>query len=124
MNSKLTMGLRILFGLFCILFGVNKFANFLPAFEIAGDGGTLIDIYISSGFFSIIGVLEILCGLALLLNKFVPLALTFLVAIAFNAFLFHLLHDIAGIGGAVVALGLSLAVVFLNKDRFSQLLKA
>lgn len=124
MNSKVKMGLRILFGLFCILFGVNKFLNFLPAFEIPGDGGTLLGIYVSSGFFSLIGVLEILGGLALVTNKFVPLGLTFLTAIMFNAFIFHLLHDVGNIGGAVVGLGLSLVLVFLYKGRFSELLKA
>jgi len=124
MSSKVNMGLRIFLGLFFLVFGINKFANFLPPFELSGDGEILFGIYISSGFLSIIGVLEILGGLALILNKFVPLALTFLVAIAFNAFLFHLLHDKAGIGGAVIALTLSLVLVFLNKDRFSQLLKA
>ena len=123
MNSKVTMGIRILFGLFCLIMGINKFANFLPPFEIPGDGGTLIGIYITSGFFSLIGVLEILGGLALLTNKFVPLALTFLTAIMFNAFIFHMLHDIANIGGAVVGLGLSLVLVFLHRKRFSELLR-
>ncbi len=123
MNTKVKMGLRILFGVFCIIFGVNKFANFMPMPEIPGDGGTLIGIYVASGFFSLIGVLEILGGLALVLNKFVPLALTILVAILFNAFIFHLLHDMAGIGGAVVGLVLNLALVFLNKDRFTEILK-
>ena len=123
MTNKATTGLRILFGLFCILFGVNKFAGFMPMPPIPGDGGTLIGIYVTSGFLLFIGVLEILGGLALVLNKFVPLALTILVAIMLNAFIFHLLHDIAGIGGAVVGLGLSLTLVFLNRDKFSELLK-
>ena len=124
MNSKLTMGLRILFGLFCILFGVNKFAGFMPMPEITGDGGTLMGIYVTSGFLSFIGVLEILGGLALVANKFVPVALTFLTAIMLNAFIFHLLHDMAGIGGAALGLGLSLALVFLHKGRFSEFLRA
>lgn len=123
MNSRVTMGLRILFGLFCILFGVNKFAGFMPMPAIPGDGGTLMGIYVTSGFLSFIGVLEILGGLALVANKFVPLALTFLVAIMLNAFIFHLLHDMAGIGGSVVGLGLSLALVFLHRERFADLLK-
>ena len=124
MNPKVTMGLRILFGLFCLVFGLNKFLGFMPFPEIPGDGGTLMGIYATSGFLKIIGVLEILGGLALLLNKFVPLALTFLVAIMFNAFLFHALHDMANIGGAVVGLLLGLILVYANKGRFSELLSA
>ena len=81
-------------------------------------------IYASSGFLKFIGVLEILGGLALVVNKFVPLALTFLVAIMFNALIFHLLHDMGGIGGAAVGLILSLILVFLHKGRFAELLRA
>lgn len=124
MNPKVTMGLRILFGVFCLIFGLNKFLGFLPMPEIPGDGGTLMGIYATSGFMTIIGVLEILGGVALLLNKFVPLSLTFLVAIMFNAFLFHALHDIANIGGAVLGLVLGLLLVYANKDKFSELLSA
>lgn len=124
MNSKVKMGLRIFFGLFCIIFGVNKFVGFIPMPAIPGDGGVLMSIYVTSGFMSIIGVLEVLGGLALVSNKFVPLALTFLTAIMLNAFIFHFLHDLAGIGGSVVGLGLSLALVSFRKDSFSELLKA
>ena len=124
MNEKVTMGIRILFGLFCLIFGINKFANFLPAFEIPGDGGVLMGIYMSSGFMKIIGVIEVIGGLALLINKYVPLALTFLIAIMFNAFLFHLLHDPANIGGAIGGLVLGLILVYAYKTRFLSLLSA
>lgn len=124
MNPKITMGLRILFGLFCLIFGLNKFLNFMPFPPLPEVAQNLMDIYAQSGFMKIIGVLEILGGLALIVNKFVPLALTLLVAIMFNAFIFHALHDIANIGGAVVGLLLSLILVFVNKQRFKDLLSA
>lgn len=91
---------------------------FPPLPEVAQN---LMEIYAESGFMKIIGVIEILGGLALLTNKFVPLALTFLVAIMFNAVLFHALHDMANIGGAIVGMILGLLLVFVNKDRFSEL---
>ena len=124
MNAKVTMGIRILFGVFCLIFGLNKFLNFLPMPSIPGDGGTLMGIYATSGFMKIIGVLEILGGLALVVNKFVPLWLTVLVAIMFNAFIFHALHDMGGIGGAVLGMLLGLILVYAYKDRFSDLLSA
>jgi len=122
MNEKVTMGLRILFGIFCLVFGVNKFANFLPIPEIAGEGGTLFGIYLSSGFLKLIGILEALGGLALIFGKFVPMALVFLVAIMFNAVVFHILHDPAGIGGAIVGLALGVILVFAHKSRFLSIL--
>jgi len=84
------MGLKILFGVFCLVFGINKFAGFLPMPDIPGDGGKLMTIYGTSGFMTIIGILEILGGLALISGKFVPLALTILTAIMFNALFFML----------------------------------
>ena len=124
MSDKLTMAVRLLLGLMMLIFGINKFLNFLPMPEIPGDGGTLMGIYFTSGFMSIIGILEIGFGLALLLNKYVPLALTFIVAILFNAFIFHALHDMAGIGGAAVGLAMSLYLVYAYKVRFLSFLSA
>lgn len=124
MNPKITMAIRILFGLFCLIFGVNKFAHFLPMPPIPGDGGTLMGIYATSGFLKIIGVLEIIGGLLLLIGKYVPLALTIMIAIMFNAVLFHALHDMANIAGAVVGLLMGIVLVFAYKDRFSSLLSA
>ena len=124
MNPKITMGIRILFGLFCLIFGVNKFAHFLAFPEIPGDGGTLMGIYASSGFLKIIGVLEILGGLLLIAGKYVPLALTFMIAIMFNAAIFHALHDMPNIVGALVGMIMGLILVYAYKDRFSSLLSA
>lgn len=124
MNSKLTMGLRILFGIFLLIFGINKFAGFIEFPPIPGDGGTLMGIYFTSGFLKIIGVLEILCGLALVVGKFVPLALTVGIGIMFNATLFHLLHAPEGVAGAIVGLLLGVVLVFAHKERFSSLLSA
>lgn len=125
MSPRVTMILRILLGIFILVFGVNKFANFLEFPSIPGDGGDLMRIYFTSGFLKIIGVLEILAGIALLANKYVPLALTFSVAIMLNAAIFHGLHDLPNIGGAMVGLILSLVVLFGGyRERFSSLLSA
>ena len=122
MNPKVLMALRILLGLFMLIFGVNKFANFLPAFEIPGDGGTLIGIYATSGFLSLIGVIEILGGICLLINKYVPLAVTFIIAVMFNAAVFHALHDLPNVGPALLGLFLGLGIVYGYRDRFTSLL--
>ncbi len=124
MNSKVVMGLRILLGIFILVFGLNKFLNFMPFPPIPGDGGTLMTIYFTSGFLKIIGILEILGGIALIVNKFVPLSLTITTAIMLNAFLFHALHDPANIMGAIIGLVLCLVLVYAYKGRFSDLLSA
>jgi len=124
MNEKVVMGIRILFGIFCLVFGLNKFLGFIPFPPMEGDAAALMGIYAGSGFFKFIGVLEILGGIALLVGKYVPLALTILTAIMFNAAIFHILHDMGGIGGAALGMILSCVLIYAYKDRFKDLLSA
>lgn len=124
MNHKVTTGLRIFFGLFCLFFGINKFVGFLEFPPIPGDGGTLLSIYASSGFLKIIGVLEILGGIALLIGRYVPMALIVMIAIMLNAAVFHALHDPGAIAGALVGLVMSLVLLYAYKTRFLSILSS
>ncbi|NND77077.1 MAG: DoxX family protein [Flavobacteriales bacterium] len=112
MDPKVVMVVRILLGLFMITFGLIKFMGFIPFPPVEGDGGILMGIYVSSGLIKLIGELEAAEGLALLVVKFVPLALTFLIAILFNAGMFHILRDMGNIMGALIGLVLSFILVF------------
>ena len=126
MNAKIATALRIFFGVFMLIFGLDKFLHFVPIPEIQGDGGILMEIFSTSGFMSLIGILEVIGGLALLLKKFVPLALTILIAIMFNALVIHILLDPDPVGSIGSAFGLILGVanVYAHKERFSSLLSA
>ncbi len=121
MNQKVTMILRMLLGLAMVVFGLNKFLQFMPMEFSPGDMDTLMGLFMKSPFMMIIAVIEILGGVALLVNKYVPLALTFLIAVLFNATLFHLFYDTATIVGALVLLIIALVLAYANKDRFSGL---
>lgn len=90
--------------------------------EIPEQMGALMGILMTSPFMTIIGVLEVLGGLGLILNKFVPLSLTVLIAVLLNAALFHLFFDPANVVGALVFLLLCLVLVYGYKDRFKSLL--
>ncbi|MEN8731998.1 MAG: DoxX family protein [Bacteroidia bacterium] len=123
MNQKVTLVVRILVGLIMVVFGANKFLNFMPQpTEIPEQMGALMGILMTSPFMTIIGVLEVLGGLGLILNKFVPLSLTVLIAVLLNAALFHLFFDPANVVGALVFLLLCLVLVYGYKDRFKSLL--
>ena len=123
MNPKITMVIRILLGLFLVAFGLNKFFGFMPMPEMGDPAGTLMGIYASTGFIKMIGGLELLGGVALLVNKFVPLALVFIVAILFNVITFHIFNnDLGNIGGGALSLILSLVLVYANKERFNSIL--
>ena len=94
MNKTVVLVIRILVGLMMVIFGANKFLNFMPAPEgLSEQMATVMGVLTNSPFMSIIGVLEIVGGLGLLLNKYVPLSLTILITVPLNANSFHLLID-------------------------------
>lgn len=90
---------------------------------MSGTAGQLMSIYVESGFMKMIGGLEILIGISLLMQKFVSLSLTILAAIIFNAVVFHLLHDLAGIGPSIGAAVFVLVNIYFNKSQFKKLLR-
>lgn len=124
MSAKVEMVTRILLGISLLVFGLNKFLNFIPASPLVGSAGELMAIYVSSGFMKLIGGLELVIGISLLAQKFIPLSLTILTAIIFNALVFHILHDPAGMAPAVFALAIVLLSIYFNKSRFTELLSA
>ena len=124
MNPKIVLGTRILFGLLCLIFGIDKFVPFLEVPPIPGDGGELMRIYAKSGFLKMIGALEILGGLALLTNKFIPLAVILMLAIMFNALVIHLLYDPINSIGAIAGILMGFVLIYEEKERFASILSA
>ncbi|MGV6830855.1 MAG: DoxX family membrane protein [bacterium] len=122
MNSKVFMILRILLGVFVLVFGVNKFANFLPMPELSGDAAAYFGALANSKTLMLVGIVEIIAGLALILNKYGALLTLILMSISVNAFLFHAVLDPGGIGGAAVLLVLNVLVIIGYKDKYKALL--
>lgn len=121
MNSNLTKILRLLLGGLMLAFGLDKFFHFMTLPPIPGDGGILMEIFARSGFLHVIGVLETLAGIALLTNRFVPIALTLTIAILFNATLIHLKYDPENVIGALPGMVIGIILVISNKERFGSL---
>jgi len=124
MSSKVEMGIRVFFAISLVVFGFNKFLFFIPAPPLEGTANELMNLYVTSRFMKMIGALEVLAGISLLAKKFVPLSLTIMAAIIFNAVAFHVFHDLAGIGQALVAAVIVSVLVYFHKSRFKDLLSA
>ena len=123
MNSKVFMVLRILLGLFVLVFGLNKFLEFLPAPEgMPEDAMAYFGALMNSKTMALVAVVEIVAGLALILNKFGALLALILMSVSVNAVLFHAALDQANIAGALVLLVLNIAVLFGYKDQYKALL--
>ncbi len=115
---------RIVLGLILVLFGLNGFLQFMPMPEMTAEAGELMGAMAKAGyFFPIIAIVEIIVGILLLINKYTALALIVLFPIMLNAFLFHLFLDIAGIGGAALAVTLNTFLLIADKEKYKGVLE-
>lgn len=115
MNSKLMMALRILLGLILVVFGANKFFDFMPHMEMPEPAGKLMMAMMASGYMlKLVGAAEIFVGFLLLVKKWVPLALVILAPISINMILFHLFLAPAGIAPAAVVTIINVLLIYNN----------
>ena len=116
---------RYLLGLAMIIFGANKFFNFMPPPpEMPEAAGSFLGALAESGYIMpTLGVVYVLAGLLLLLNKAVPIALILLVPVSFNIVAFHLKFDPQNVLFAAVIALLNTFLIYHNWDRFKSLFK-
>ncbi|RNC89256.1 MAG: DoxX family membrane protein [Allomuricauda sp.] len=125
MNSKVFMVVRILLGLFVLVFGLNKFFNFIPMGEMPEAAGSYFGALASAKVIPyLVGVVEIAAGVALLLNKYGALMALILMSISVNAVLFHATLAPDSIAGALLLLVLNVLAIVGYKDRYADLLRA
>lgn len=123
--KKAELIVRILLGLMVVIFGLNKFIGFMPMPPMVPAAGAFMGALAGTGYLlPIVGFVQVTTGLLLLSNKFVPLALVLLFPVLINAFFFHLFLDIAGIGGALFAVGMNVFLFFKHKPAYESILKA
>ncbi|MDP2089224.1 MAG: DoxX family membrane protein [Flavobacteriaceae bacterium] len=97
MKKNVFMTLRILLGLVFLIFGTNKFFHFLPMEMADGPAKDFMMALGATGYmFYLIGLVEVVAGIRLVLNKCVPAALLLLAPVMVNIFLFHAFLDCAG----------------------------
>ena len=122
MNSKITMVLRILLGLILLVFGLNKFFNFMPMPPMEGPPGDFMAALGKTGYmFPLIALTEIVAGALLLINKWKGLALILTAVISVNIVAFHLVLAPAGIGLAAVVAILNIVLIYANWNKFKTL---
>lgn len=97
---------RYLLGIIFAVFGLNGFLHFIPTPPPAGVGGQFMGALFVSGELYVIMGLQLIAGVLLLTNRFVPLALSLLAPVIVNILLFHIFMDRAGlpVAGVVAAL--------------------
>lgn len=123
MNSKVFTAVRILLGVFVLVFGINKFAGFLPPPEgMSADAGAYFGALVNAKVMTLVGIVEIVAGLALILNKFGALLALILMSVSVNAVLFHATLDQGNIAPALLLFVLNILALVGYKDKYKALL--
>ncbi|NLR94693.1 hypothetical protein [Flammeovirga agarivorans] len=122
-ETKVTMVVRYLLAFMMIVFGANKFLQFLPMPPANDQVAQVFGSLMLMGVLPIVGILEAVGGILLAIRKAVPATLVVLGAIGFNAVLFHATLDPAGIGGAVFFLGMVVYLAYAYREKFAPLFK-
>jgi putative oxidoreductase len=94
---------RYLLGLIFTVFGLNGFFNFLPATPLPPLATQFFTVLVTSHFMMPIFVIQLVCGLLFLSNRYVPLALTLIGPVIFNILLFHITMNPSGIVPGAIA---------------------
>jgi putative oxidoreductase len=94
---------RILLGAIFVLFGLNAYLHFLPRQLPPGLAGQFVGAMFQSRYIIFVAAIEVICGALLLVDRYVPLALTILAPIVVNILLFHILLPPVGWQPGVLA---------------------
>ena len=99
-----------------LVFGLNHFLHFIPMPPMEAPASSYIGILVTSGFFSVLKVIEISLSLLLIFNFRKALALVLLAPISLNIFMFEIfIAGKPGIGLMLVILNLFLLITYYSK---------
>jgi hypothetical protein len=116
---------RYLLGLAFVVFGANFFLHFLPQPPMSGPPADFAIALVQSGYvMQTVKVVEVVAGLMLLFNLYVPLALTLLAPVVVGVVGFHASLAPATGGGAYAVLVLELFLAYAYRAAYAPLFVA
>ena len=92
---------RFLLGFIVLVFGLNGFLHFIPMPPPSGVAGQFLGSMFVTKYLLFVFAIQLIGGALLLINRYVPLALTILAPIIVNILLFHGLMNPDGLGLAL-----------------------
>lgn len=118
---------RWLLGLPTIIFGLNGFLNFIPQPEtpLPEKAVAFATALMESGYMMpLIGLTQLVAGVLLVTNRFVPLALVLLAPFFVNSVAFHIFLEPSGLVPALVFTVLELYLAWQYRAAFAPMLAA
>jgi uncharacterized membrane protein YphA (DoxX/SURF4 family) len=116
---------RVLMGLMFLVFGLNGFLNFIPRPKTPMPEGAVafFEGLMKSGYMlPLISGTQVIVGVLLLSNRFVPLALALIAPVIVNIVAFHAFLQPTGAVMAVVVLVLELYLAWAYRQAFLPML--
>lgn len=124
MNKKIYHIARIILGFIIVASGAGVLFNLMPIPEFATESANeFMQSFTDTGYFmQFLSVVKIACGLALISNKFVPLALIVFIPVSINMFFFHIFLDITTVAGALIIIVLNIYLLVSHLKDYRQVL--
>ena len=120
MKERVVKIIRVLLALILIIFGLNKFLNFMPLPPMPEAAQAFMGALIETGYLMVIvAIVEIIAGIFLLINQYSAFMLILIFPILVNALLFHLFLDLKGIGGALLTISLTIFLMVKAFDTYT-----
>ena len=104
---------RYLAGVIFLVFGLNGFLNFIPLPPPGGIAGQFMGALYASHYLWVIFAFQLVAGVLLLVNRYVPFALAMLAPVIVNILTFHVLMAPSGLPLALFV-AILWAVIFLD----------
>jgi hypothetical protein len=124
-EAKLSAAARIVLGLVFCVFGLNGFMHFIPIPPVHGAAAQFFaGLAAADYFFPLLAATQTVAGAALLVRRFVPLALILLAPIVTHIVALHVFVVRSGLAMAVLVLGLEVILAWSYRDAFRPVLRA
>jgi hypothetical protein len=115
---------RYLAGVIFLVFGLNGFLSFIPLPPPQGVAGQFMGALYVSHYLWVIFAFQVLAGILLLVNRYVPLAVALLAPVIVNILVFHALMAPSGLPMALCVAVLWAAIFIEVRPAFAGLFQA
>jgi putative oxidoreductase len=115
---------RYLAGVIFLVFGLNGFLNFIPLPPPRGTAGQFMGALYVSHYLWVIFGFQVIAGVLLLVNRYVPLAVAILAPVLVNILTFHALMAPSGLPLALFVTLLWIVIFIEVRPAFSGLFQS
>jgi len=114
---------RVLMGILFLFASITVLFKLIPQPELTGNVKIFMDGINATGYLMpLIKITELLCGIAFVSGRFVPLATLVIAPIIVNIFLFHAFVDTQGLPVAVFLVFANIFLSIANWEKFKPIL--